>query len=189
MPRALGSAKPENLVRRRRRHGDGAMLIVLGLGGRFAPVYTVKIKYIIYVLHAFQKKSKKGIKTPQAELDKIKRRLKGERRMKMKIKVTKSSGNIFADIGIPNAAEHSIKADLVLGIAALIKSKGFTHAKAAALLGLAQPDISKLLRGNFSGYTYDRLFGDLNALGEKIRIEVSAAKTKEDARLELEMSE
>jgi phage-related protein len=39
-------------------------------------IYTVKIKGIIYVLHAFQKKSRKGIKTPQAELDKIKRRLK-----------------------------------------------------------------------------------------------------------------
>jgi hypothetical protein len=38
----------------------------------------------------------------------------GERKMKRKIKVTKSSGNVFADIGIPNAAEHSIKADLAM---------------------------------------------------------------------------
>jgi phage-related protein len=45
-------------------------------GDTFRAVYTVKIKGIIYVLHAFQKKSRKGIKTPQAELDKIKRRLK-----------------------------------------------------------------------------------------------------------------
>jgi phage-related protein len=45
-------------------------------GDTFRAVYTVKIKGIIYVRHAFQKKSKKGIKTPQAELDKIKRRLK-----------------------------------------------------------------------------------------------------------------
>ena len=109
--------------------------------------------------------------------------------MKNKIKVTKSSGNIFADIGLPNAAAHSIKADLVLGIAALIKSKGLTQAKAASLLGLAQPDVSKLLRGQFAGYTYDRLFGYLNALGEKVRIEVSEAKTKKEARLELEMAE
>jgi predicted XRE-type DNA-binding protein len=108
--------------------------------------------------------------------------------VKKKIQVTKSSGNVFADIGIPNAAEHAIKADLVLGIATLIKSKRLTQAKAAARLGLAQPDISKLLRGNFAGYTYDRLFGYLNALGEKVRIEVSAAKTKNEARLELEMS-
>jgi predicted XRE-type DNA-binding protein len=107
--------------------------------------------------------------------------------MKNKIKVTKSSGNVFADIGLPNAAEHAIKADLVIAIAARIKSKGLTQAKAASLLGLAQPDVSKLLRGHFVGHSYERLFGYLNALGEKVRIEVSEAKTKNEARLELEM--
>jgi predicted XRE-type DNA-binding protein len=73
--------------------------------------------------------------------------------------------------------------------AGLIKSKGLTQAKAAALLGLAQPDVSKLLRGHFGGYSYERLFGFLNALGEKVRIEVSGAKTRKEARLELEMFE
>jgi len=70
--------------------------------------------------------------------------------MKKTVRVTKSSGNVFADIGLPNAAEHSIKADIVLRIAARIKSKGLTQAKAASLLGLAQPDVSKLLRGHFA---------------------------------------
>jgi phage-related protein/predicted XRE-type DNA-binding protein len=163
-------------------------------GNTFRAVYTVKIKGVIYVLHAFQKKSRKGIATPKAELDKIKRRLKEaeqaslERAMK-KVRVTKSSGNVFADIGLPNAAEHSIKADLVLRIAARIRSKGLTQAKAASLLGLAQPDVSKLLRGHFAGYAYERLFGYLNALGERVSIEVSQAKTKKDARLELEMTD
>ena len=104
-----------------------------------------------------------------------------------KARATKSSGNVFADIGLPNAATHSIKADLVLRIAARIKSKGLTQAKAASLLGLAQPDVSKLLRGHFAGYTYERLFGYLNALGERVSIEVSEAKNKKDARLALEM--
>ena len=109
--------------------------------------------------------------------------------MKNKVRVTKSSGSVFADIDLPNAAEHSIKADIVLRIAARIKSKGLTQAKAASLLGLAQPDVSKLLRGHFAGYTYDRLFGYLNALGEKVCIEISEAKTKKDARLKLEMAD
>jgi Helix-turn-helix domain len=52
---------------------------------------------------------------------------------------------------------------------------------------LAQPDVSKLLRWHFAGCTYDRLFGYLNALGEKVSIEVSRARTKKEARLELEM--
>jgi phage-related protein len=45
-------------------------------GNTFRAVYTVRIKGVIYVLHAFQKKSKKGISTPKSEIDKIKRRLK-----------------------------------------------------------------------------------------------------------------
>jgi predicted XRE-type DNA-binding protein len=106
-----------------------------------------------------------------------------------KARATKSSGNVFADIGLPNAAEHSIKADLVLRIASRIKSKGLTQAKAASVLGLAQPDVSKLLRGHFAGYTCERLFGYLNALGERVSIEVSEAKTKKDARLQLEMTD
>jgi phage-related protein len=45
-------------------------------GNTFRAVYTVKLKGAVYVLHAFQKKSKKGIKTPKAEIDKVKARLK-----------------------------------------------------------------------------------------------------------------
>jgi phage-related protein len=45
-------------------------------GNTFRAVYTVRIKGVIYVLHAFQKKSKKGISTPKTEIEKIKRRLK-----------------------------------------------------------------------------------------------------------------
>jgi predicted XRE-type DNA-binding protein len=69
-----------------------------------------------------------------------------------KARSTKSSGNIFADIGIPNAEEHLAKADLVIGIASLIKSKGLTQAETSKLIGLAQPAVSKLLRGHFDGY-------------------------------------
>ncbi|SEI09452.1 helix-turn-helix transcriptional regulator [Tardiphaga sp. OK245] len=101
---------------------------------------------------------------------------------------TKSSGNVFADLGLPNADEHLIKAEIVLGIAVRIKSKGLTQAQASKLIGLAQPDVSKLLRGQFSGYSYERLFGFLVALGERVKIEVSDAKTKKQARVELEMS-
>jgi len=57
--------------------GAGVLEIVSDFDGdTFRAVYTVKIKGVIYVFHAFQKKSKKGIATPKAEIDKIKRRLK-----------------------------------------------------------------------------------------------------------------
>jgi predicted XRE-type DNA-binding protein len=108
--------------------------------------------------------------------------------MKSKIKSTKSSGNVFADLGLPNADEHFVKAEIVLGIAARIKSKGLTQAEAAKLIGLAQPDVSKLLRGHFAGYSFERLFGFLTALGERVKIEVSVAKSKKEARVELELA-
>jgi predicted XRE-type DNA-binding protein len=100
---------------------------------------------------------------------------------------TKSSGNVFADIGLPNAQLHLAKADLVINIAELIKSKGLTQAQAAKLIGIAQPDMSKLLRGQFAGYSFDRLFCFLVALGRNVTIEVSAAKPRHQGRVELEV--
>jgi predicted XRE-type DNA-binding protein len=105
--------------------------------------------------------------------------------MKSKIKVTKSSGNVFADIGIPNADEHLIKAEIVLGIAARIKAKGLTQAQAAKVMGLSQPDVSKLLRGNLADYTLDRLFSFLRTLGNDIRIQIVPAKNRKAGQIEL----
>ena len=109
--------------------------------------------------------------------------------MKNEIKSKKSSGNVFADLGLPNADEHLVKADLVLEIAARIKTKGLTQAEASKLIRLAQPDVSKLLRGHFTGYSFERLFGFLTALGDEVTIAVSPAKSKKQARLKLEMAE
>ncbi len=105
--------------------------------------------------------------------------------MRHKIKVTKSSGNVFADLGIPNAEEHFVKAEIVLGIAARIKVKGLTQAQVAKMTGLSQPDVSKLLRGNFAGYTLDRLFSFLRALGNDVRIHIVPAKGNKAGHLEL----
>jgi len=105
--------------------------------------------------------------------------------MRAKIKSTKSNGNVFADIGVPNPDEHFVKAEIVLGIAARIKAKGLTQAQAAKLIGLSQPDVSKLLRGNFTGYTLDRLFAFLRALGNDVRIQIVPAKGKRAGQIEL----
>jgi predicted XRE-type DNA-binding protein len=105
-----------------------------------------------------------------------------------KARSTKSSGNVFADIGVPNAGEHLAKADLVIGIAAIIRSKELSQTAAAKLIGIAQPDLSRLMRGHFEGFSYDRLFDILNALGENVRVVVSGAKSRKDARLEFEFT-
>jgi predicted XRE-type DNA-binding protein len=100
---------------------------------------------------------------------------------------TKSSGNVFADIGLPDAEVSLLKADLVINIAGLIREKGLTQAQAAKLMGLAQPDVSRLMKGHFSGFSYERIFGFLTALGENVTIRVREAKTKKQARVELEL--
>jgi predicted XRE-type DNA-binding protein len=108
--------------------------------------------------------------------------------MKNKVKSTKSSGNVFADLGLPNADQQLIKADIVLAIAERIKTKRLTQAEVSKLIGLAQPDVSKLLRGQFTGYSYERLFAFLTALGDNVKIAVSPAKTRKQARVELELT-
>ena len=72
-------------------------------------------------------------------------------------KVTSSSGNIFKDVELPNAEEQAIKADIVIKLAKLIELKGLTQSEAAALTDIAPPELSKLFRGNFVGFSTDRL--------------------------------
>jgi predicted XRE-type DNA-binding protein len=94
---------------------------------------------------------------------------------------------VFKDLGVPNADEHLIKADLVIGIADRIKTKRLSQSEAAMLIGLSQPDVSKLLRGHFAGYSLERLLGFMTALGKNVKIEISTAKPGKSARVELEL--
>ena len=67
------------------------------------------------------------------------------------------SGNIFADLGLPNAEEHQLKAALVVRLGRLIKERELSQTGAAKLLGLKQPDLSKMLRGRRSPPTSKQL--------------------------------
>jgi len=93
--------------------------------------------------------------------------------MKKSRNCTPSSGNIFADLGIPNPEEMLAKADLTIKINELIKQKKLTQAAAADLLGVDQPKISALNNGRLSGFSLERLFKFLNILDQKITIRVT----------------
>ena len=82
------------------------------------------------------------------------------------------SGNVFADIGIPNPDLALAKAELVQRIRDVIKERNLTQARAAELLGLDQPKVSALVRGRVNGYSIDRIFRFLNVLGQQIEIHV-----------------
>jgi predicted XRE-type DNA-binding protein len=86
--------------------------------------------------------------------------------------VIPSSGNIFVDLGFENPEEMLLKAELVRQISLAIKEKGLNQYQAAELLGIDQPKISSLVRGQFRGYSIERLFKYLNMLGKDLEIVV-----------------
>ena len=100
-------------------------------------------------------------------------------------KITHEIGgdNIFADIGLPNAGEHLVKAQLVMKIDRLMKQCGLKQAAAAALFGVRQPDVSKMLRGDFRQFSVERLMRFLVALGQDVEIVVKPAGASGEASL------
>jgi predicted XRE-type DNA-binding protein len=91
------------------------------------------------------------------------------------------SGNVFKDLGIPNAEEHLIKAQLVFKIDAIMKDRDLKQTKAADLLGIKQPDVSKMLRGDFKQFSVERLLRFLVALDHDVEIVVKPHRGKNDA--------
>jgi predicted XRE-type DNA-binding protein len=82
-------------------------------------------------------------------------------------KVTRSSGNVFADLGLRNAPEHELKARLVLALDRAIRDLGLTQTAAAERTSIAQPDLSKILRGNVSGVAIKLLADATDKLPEQ----------------------
>lgn len=87
-------------------------------------------------------------------------------------RVIKSSGNLFADIGVKNPEEALVKAKLAHVIARAIEARGITQLEAGDLLGIDQSKVSNLVRGKLSGFSIDRLFRFLTLLGSDIEIVV-----------------
>ena len=87
-------------------------------------------------------------------------------------RIERSSGNVFEDLGLPDAAALLAKSELVSRICDIIARRGLTQAQAARILGVGQPKISALMRGNLDGFSSDRLFRFLNALGSDIEIAI-----------------
>ncbi len=85
------------------------------------------------------------------------RAIKTTKRRASREKTEPGSGNVFADLGLPDAEERLLKAKLASKIAELIEIKGWTQTQTAERVGLDQPKVSHLLRGRLSGFSADRL--------------------------------
>jgi len=100
--------------------------------------------------------------------------------------ITRGTGNVFADLGRPDADAHLLKAELVTRIDEIVRGRRLTQAKAADLLGLSQPDVSRLLRGNFRDYSVERLLRLLLALGRDVEIVIRKPNRRGPGRLTVE---
>ena len=85
-------------------------------------------------------------------------------------KVERGSDNVFTDLGQSDPDAHLLKAELVTRIDEIIRRRGLKQVEAAKLLGLSQPDVSRLLRGSFREYSIERLLRLLTALGRDVQI-------------------
>jgi predicted XRE-type DNA-binding protein len=94
--------------------------------------------------------------------------------MSGKIKATRGSGNVFADIGLPRPDEALAKAQLALEIERVIRRRALTQHQAAKVLGIDQPKVSALRHGLLRGFSVERLIRFLNALDQDVEIVVRA---------------
>ncbi len=92
--------------------------------------------------------------------------------MARKVEVEVGSDNIFADLGLPDADTHLLKAQIVAEIYRLTTQRKLTQAQAGKRLGISQPEVSRMFRGNFREYSVDRLMEFLTRFDRDVEIVV-----------------
>ena len=91
------------------------------------------------------------------------------------------SGNIFADLGLPNAGEHQLKAALIVQLKRVIAERGLTQVAAAKLVEMKQPDLSKLMRGDFRLASVEKLMRMLTAFDQDVEITIKPHRKRGEA--------
>ena len=92
------------------------------------------------------------------------------------VEVRRGSSNVYADLGLADAEKLKIKTGLVIEIRKAIKNRGLTQQAAADLMGITQPKVSDMMRGDFSNLSERKLMDCLTRLGYDIEIKVRPAK-------------
>jgi predicted XRE-type DNA-binding protein len=91
------------------------------------------------------------------------------------VEVQRSSGNVFADLGLPDAEKLKIKTGLVVEIRKAMRALGLTQQEAAKRMGVPQPKVSGMMRGDVTNLSERKLMDCLNRLGYDIEIKVRPA--------------
>jgi phage-related protein/predicted XRE-type DNA-binding protein len=161
--------------------GPGVLEVVEShYGNAYRAVYTVRFEKAVYVLHAFQKKSPSGIRTAKRDVDLVAERLKTAERVTRntmasknaegKKAVTRGTGNVFADLGFPDAVERKAKLRLAYALNQVLAGRRLSQADAAKVLGVTQPKVSALRHYKLAGFSVERLMNLLTALDQDVEI-------------------
>jgi len=92
------------------------------------------------------------------------------------VEVHRGSGNVFADLGLADAEKLKIKTGLVIEIRKAMRSRGLTQQEAAKLMGITQPKVSDMMRGDFTNLSERKLMDCLTCLGYNIEIRVKPVR-------------
>ena len=103
--------------------------------------------------------------------------------------VERGSGNVFADLALPDADVHLLKAELVNRIDRIVRQRCITRTEAARLLDLSQPEVSRLLRGDFREYSLEHLLRLLTTLGRDIDIVIREPRSTDGGKLRITANE
>lgn len=105
-----------------------------------------------------------------------------------RVKIEASGGNVFEDLGLPDAAERLAKSEMARAVRKIISDKGWTQRRAAEVLHIAAPDVSDLMRGKLARFSRERLERFLTALDMDVRIRVGPrADGKKHATVTVEL--
>jgi predicted XRE-type DNA-binding protein len=96
----------------------------------------------------------------------------------MSDEITHGSGNVFADLGMDDAAERQTKTRLAMAINGLLKERKLKQMEAAKVLNILQPKVSALLRYQLDGFSVERLMGFLTALDQDVEIMIRPSRAQ-----------
>ena len=98
----------------------------------------------------------------------------------MKVKVTRSTGNVFSDVGFPpeEAENLKIRADLLIDLQEALSKRRLKQSEAARVLGVTQPRVSDLMRGRIDLFSIDTMVNMLSRLGIKVKVTVKVSRRR-----------
>lgn len=99
------------------------------------------------------------------------------------VQVLDSTGNVFADLGLPSSQEDMLKVNIARAITATIRKRDLTQTAAAAIMGVDQAKVSALLRGRLNGFSVERLVIFLVKLGRDVNITISREHSNREGKV------